>query len=328
MEVLFVGAVAFAASVTACWCAALRALNARGVLPPASLKGMRGWRVPLNVPKAAIVSRGREVECISPVLEDIPVYSHYAIFSDKGPWGQGQLDHDNLLVFLHGWGAQLDQLTWGEAGGIVRQLVAQGLCVLALDWVGHGYSDAPDGRIGAEAVVAQMEALLQYLGVGKFDLFAFSMSSQFAAMYAAKHPTRVQRLVLMSPFGGSLPLNTYRPAAFAYALIVRFFFAGNLAHFRTLYRIALEMDNSGWGPSLAVLKHAQLCVLVICGSEEEFPGMSITQTAHMVHEALPGSTLRVISGAHHMTWATGPKEPQRELRDHIATFLRDGAPAL
>lgn len=283
---------------------------------------MRGWRVPLRAPATA----GVESDSESPLVDGTPVHTHYAIFSSQGPWGRGQLDQENLVVFVHGLASQLDQLTWGDNGGLVQELVNQGMCVLAFDLLGHGYTDTP-GHVGVEAVVGQLEALLEHLRVSRpVSLLGFSVGNLFAAMYAAAHPGSVRRILFLSPFRGSLPGGACPPVAFLYTCGIQLVFEGNLSYFRTIYDLILDMDESLWGPALPVLRRAGIPVLVLHGLDESDPLMMVPETSKMIHEAIPGSTLRAMTDVSHMTWATGPAEPERRVRDQVICFLRHGVP--
>lgn len=73
-----------------------------------------------------------------------------------------------------------------------------GFRVLALDQRGHGDSEAPadaDYRIGAMA--GDLAAFVDALGLGRFALLGHSMGGRVAIVHTARHPQRVERLVLV-----------------------------------------------------------------------------------------------------------------------------------
>ncbi|MBR4435987.1 MAG: alpha/beta fold hydrolase [Clostridia bacterium] len=81
--------------------------------------------------------------------------------------------------------------------------------VIALDLVGHGYSDRPDFfdySIGchAESIVGFMNEL----GIESAHILGFSMGAGFALELARRHPERVGRVVAICPGGvtGNMPL--------------------------------------------------------------------------------------------------------------------------
>jgi hypothetical protein len=82
--------------------------------------------------------------------------------------------------------------------------------VIALDLVGHGYSDRPDFfdyGIGdhAESIAGFMDAM----GIESAHILGFSMGAGFALEFAKRHPDRVGRVIAISPGGitGSMPLS-------------------------------------------------------------------------------------------------------------------------
>ncbi|WP_169728574.1 alpha/beta fold hydrolase [Comamonas composti] len=75
--------------------------------------------------------------------------------------------------------------------------------VIAIDQRGAGAS-RPRGRIQANhtaALVSDMEALRQALGLQRWSLFAGSWGTVPALLYAQRYPQHVQRLVLRGAFG-------------------------------------------------------------------------------------------------------------------------------
>ena len=82
--------------------------------------------------------------------------------------------------------------------------------VIAIDLIGHGYSDHPDFfdyelREHAESIVRFMDAMdIEYA-----HLLGFSMGAGFALELAKLHPDRVGRVVAITPGGitGSMPLS-------------------------------------------------------------------------------------------------------------------------
>lgn len=94
------------------------------------------------------------------------------------------------LVFLHGTG--------GHAEAYARNLLAHGehFHTLAIDMLGHGYSDRPDIDYDIDTWVDQLVALLDGLGVEQAFLSGESLGALVAAWAAIRHPERVARLVL------------------------------------------------------------------------------------------------------------------------------------
>ncbi len=96
------------------------------------------------------------------------------------------------VVLLHGLRAYahwFDELT-GAARDDFR--------LIALDQRGRGGSAwSPDGAYTTDAYVADLEHLVDQLGLDRFGLVGHSMGGTNAVNYAARHPDRVKALVIV-----------------------------------------------------------------------------------------------------------------------------------
>lgn len=101
------------------------------------------------------------------------------------------------LLLLHGFSGDL--ATWDF---LLPHL--QGFRVLRLDVIGHGKSQSPadPGRYGMDAAVADIEALLDALGVGSFAVVGYSMGGRLALHLALALRQRMWALVLESASPG------------------------------------------------------------------------------------------------------------------------------
>ncbi|MFD8145619.1 alpha/beta fold hydrolase [Streptomyces sp. NPDC059708] len=99
------------------------------------------------------------------------------------------------LVCLPG-GAMRASRYLGELGGL-----AAGRRLIRLDLRGTGGSAVPADEVTyrADHQVADVEALRLHLGLERVDLLGHSAAGSLAMMYAAAHPERVGRLVLVTP---------------------------------------------------------------------------------------------------------------------------------
>jgi 2-hydroxy-6-oxonona-2,4-dienedioate hydrolase len=100
------------------------------------------------------------------------------------------------LIFLHGVN--------GHAETFVRNLSAHGgdFHVLALDFIGHGYSDKPlDRDYEIETYVKHVLAFMDAIGVQRASLSGESLGAWVATRLASTFPERVERLVLNTPGG-------------------------------------------------------------------------------------------------------------------------------
>ena len=100
------------------------------------------------------------------------------------------------VVYLHGGPAEGSQ---GFAR-TVGPLLEQQLRMVYLDQRGAGHSDRPtDASAYSMAIlVADIEKLRQHLGVPRIALIGHSYGATLALEYAAKYPTHVSRVVLVS----------------------------------------------------------------------------------------------------------------------------------
>lgn len=95
------------------------------------------------------------------------------------------------IVMLHGIRG------YGETFVGLAQALQPEYRVIALDQRGRGASDwDPERQYHTNAYVADLEALVDALGLTQLDLLGHSMGGINAIVYAARHPQRVRRLVI------------------------------------------------------------------------------------------------------------------------------------
>lgn len=74
--------------------------------------------------------------------------------------------------------------------------------VLRYDLFGRGYSDRPDTRYNIDFFVKQLAGLLDALSLNRpVSLIGLSMGGPITAAFTARHPERVDKLVLIDPAG-------------------------------------------------------------------------------------------------------------------------------
>ncbi|MFJ7127444.1 alpha/beta fold hydrolase [Streptomyces sp. NPDC098101] len=108
------------------------------------------------------------------------------------------------LLCLPG-GPMLDSAYLGDLGGLAahRRLIL-------LDPRGTGASATPDDPASyrCDRQVADVEALRAHLGLDAVDVLGHSAGANLAALYVARHPGRVNRLVLVTPGTGAVGIDT------------------------------------------------------------------------------------------------------------------------
>jgi len=118
------------------------------------------------------------------------------------------------VIMLHGLGASLH--TW-EAWA---QAFAPQFCVIRFDLPGSGLSP-PDPALDYtdERSLHLILALMDQLGLQRATLVGNSMGGRLAWLFAAQHPARVDKLVLVSPDGFASPGFAYDTPADVPALL-------------------------------------------------------------------------------------------------------------
>lgn len=103
------------------------------------------------------------------------------------------------LLLIHTVGQSL--YTWRK----VFPRLAEYYRVIAVDLLGHGYSDRPISfDYTVEEHAESIRLFLDAIGVESAHIMAFSMGAMYALDFARKNPQRVGRMVLLAP-GGLTP---------------------------------------------------------------------------------------------------------------------------
>lgn len=133
----------------------------------------------------------------------------------QGPARADSNPHRSAFVTHHG--VRLHYLDWGGTGPVVVLLPGYALTAHAFDDIGRllasefrviavtprgfGESDAPDsGDYTVGAMVADLRALLDSLGVQRAALVGHSISGSTIGEFARAHPDRVTKLVFLDAF--------------------------------------------------------------------------------------------------------------------------------
>ena len=101
-----------------------------------------------------------------------------------------------VVVLLHGLASDAD--TWDRAIG---PLAAHGLRVLAVDLIGHGHSDKPNGQYLLSDFADSLLHFMDALALSAATLCGHSFGGAIAIFFGARHPERVDRVVLVSAGG-------------------------------------------------------------------------------------------------------------------------------
>jgi pimeloyl-ACP methyl ester carboxylesterase len=119
--------------------------------------------------------------------------------------------HGEPVVLLHGWPG-----FWYDWRRVVVPL-AEEVDVIALDFRGFGDSDKPEGDpkelYTADRLAADVLALLDHLGVGRFVVAGHDTGAVIAQVLARTTPERVSALVLFNPPHSAIGDKPKEPAS-------------------------------------------------------------------------------------------------------------------
>jgi pimeloyl-ACP methyl ester carboxylesterase len=259
-----------------------------------------------------------------------------------------------VLVLLHGLAS--DSETWDRAIG---PLAAAGLRVIAVDLLGHGESDKPNRSYLLDDFADSLRYFLDEVGIKSVTVAGHSLGGAVAIYFAARHPTYVERLVLVSAGGlgrevhpvlraAALPIAPRLLDVAAHRRLHRFY-----THPRLHQALRLTPDNLvnlrraaralGTSEGRVAFFAALRGVIQPSGQRGSFLDMG-TLAAHVptlliwnerdpvipvaharaANAHLPGSRLVVFPGGGHE-----PHRRQAErFADAVATFVRETEPAV
>ena len=105
------------------------------------------------------------------------------------------------ILLLHGWGC--DSATFS----FIEEALSDAANLLTLDFPGHGRSGEPPESWGVAEFAEMLHALLQSLQIQKVKVIAHSFGGRVAILLAARHPDRVEQLVITGGAGIKKPVT-------------------------------------------------------------------------------------------------------------------------
>jgi proline iminopeptidase len=222
-----------------------------------------------------------------------------------------------------------------ELGGVHRTL-------LLLDPRGTGGSEPAPSHVFTD-LAEDLEALRCHLGVERLDLLGHSAGAWPVLAYAARHPSRVSRLVLLTPSRKPIPLGADEPTQDV--LVKRWFSA---EEWYPAAKVAWDADDDSGVPDPALMplvyaadtpavrEHARrpesaadyedfwsdtldpgdlaavgVPVTIIAGDRDVVTGLA---APHVLADWLPNASIIWLPDAGHFPWVTDP-ESTREAID-------------
>lgn len=224
-------------------------------------------------------------------------------------------------LLIHGF-ASNHRVNWVSTSW-VRDLVAAGRRVIALDNRGHGESGKPVERDAYHTPQMAEDArrLLDHLGILKADVVGYSMGARIGAFLALAHPERVNALVL-SGLGYGLVEGVGPSEPIAQALTAPSADDAPDARSRT-FRVFADQTGGDRNALAACIMAARqelspeelgrmsVPVLVAVGSEDDVGGDPQALAA-----LIPGAEAFVIAGRDHMK-AVGDRSHKAAVLDFL-----------
>jgi pimeloyl-ACP methyl ester carboxylesterase/DNA-binding winged helix-turn-helix (wHTH) protein len=231
---------------------------------------------------------------------------------------------------------------------LLRRL-AQGRRLVRYDARGSGLSDRGVSDISFGAFLRDLETLVERFGLGRFALFGPSQGAAVAAAYAALHPERVSRLVLLGAYAqgrnrrGS---EEEREMARAFAALIRRGWGDERsafmrAYYSLYYPGAAPEQIRGWAEMqrlsatpedamrirlacddidvLDLLPRVRAPTLVLhCRGDNVVP----LDQGRRIAAAIPGARLVVLESDNHVVFPGEPEWPR--FCAEVEGFLREG----
>ncbi len=253
-------------------------------------------------------------------------------------------DAGSPVVFLHGVGS--DRRLWREQ----LQVLGRDYRALAIDFRGHGESEIPRATIDRAAFAADVAGVLDALGLAPAHLVGLSMGGVAALETYRLYPDRVLSLTLADAFARypgweagmgtrRLDLETKSMRQIAEERIPACFKPNpDPEKLRSAIeqmaikekRVYAESSAATWSPDFRpMLPRIAVPVLILWGEHDTVAPRPVSEELHAL---IPGSELRVIPDAGHISNLDNPTAFNSALRGFLSRVdanagVEEGAPA-
>ncbi len=274
-----------------------------------------------------------EAQYAQPPSQFIEVLGLRLHVRDTGPPGDAP-----ALIMLHGFASSLQ--TWDAWSAALDSRYR----MIRLDVPGFGLTGPdPTGDYSDERAIAVIAALMDRFGLARATLVGNSMGGNIAWRFAAAHPDRVDRLVLVSPAGYRPPGETGKPPTglpftirmMRYVLptpVLRMNMQASyadpakltpalVARYRDMLLVPGDRDailsrmlQTTWPDPVPLLRTIQAPTLLIWGDADRLIPVANAQD---YLAALPHATLAVLPGQGHVPQEEAPAVSLAPLRDFL-----------
>lgn len=221
-------------------------------------------------------------------------------------------------------------------------LANAGFRAISFDLYGRGWSDRPDVRYDRDLFAGELGELMDALHLQKASLVGLSMGGAVVGRFAATHPERVQRLVLIAPFNQARDVSVMAWPGVGEWLNRTWFLPGlassqteDFPHPEQLpgwsERFLPQMRYDGFGrailstirntttqssiPDFEAVGRAKLPVELVWGDRDT----TVPYAEHaLVQQAIPQARFVSLAGLGHMTVVENPGATN----PHLVSFLR------
>lgn len=221
-----------------------------------------------------------------------------------------------LIVHVHGFAIS------GRYMVPTAELLADEFRTCVPDLPGFGRSPRPDGPITIPGLADTLAGLLDAMGVESATVVGNSLGCAVLSAFAERHPTRLERAVLVSPAGGihSQPLlralaqltvdATREPPSMARVAVPDYMSFGLIGS----AKLFLAMTRF---PALEALLHMTVPILAVLGARD--PLLPPARRVRQVQGQLgPHMTVAVLRDAAHAINFSHPRELAGLIRDFVS----------
>lgn len=267
------------------------------------LQRFRAWRMGLQ--QKYVVLRGQKI--------------HYIVGGAGKP-----------LVLVHGLAGRSED--WFA---LIPQLVDNGYKVYALDLLGYGQSARPDVDYSISLEEQVLREFLDSQGLKQPDMAGWSMGGWISLKFAADHPERVHRLILLDSAGlrfDAVNAPLLRPKTEADLARMMQVLTPHPPHIPSFYAADLLRDfvREDWIIDRALksmytgkdlmdgrLSTVKTPVLLVWGKEDVLTPPTLGE---QMHKSIPQSELEIFDGCGHLA----PVECSNEVGRAMVQFLKAG----